>query len=80
VPVQILRLAKPGDASITVAICRQYFLGISCVKYTESLHKFLKFLRGGNADCDIIEIKPSILTIKVLSDGRDESAPAVGIR
>jgi hypothetical protein len=65
---------------MTVVISRrQYFLGISSVKYKESLHKFLKFLRGGNTD--ILEVKPfSTLTIKVLSDERDESALAVEIR
>jgi hypothetical protein len=79
---RILRLVKPGDALMTVAISRrQYSLGISCSKHTESSHKFLKFPRGGNADCGISETKLSlILTIKVSSDGRDESAPAVEIR
>jgi hypothetical protein len=78
----MLRLAKLGDALMAVAIsCRQYALGISPWRDTESVHKFLKFRRGGNVDFSTFPPSgPSISTTKVLSDGRDESAPAMEIR
>jgi hypothetical protein len=79
--VRILRLAKLGDALIAGAIsCRQYALGISRSQDTESVHKFLKSWRRANIDvCLTREGLKSVwmLTTKVLSNGRDESAPAV---
>jgi hypothetical protein len=76
--VEILRFAKLGDALIAVAISRsQYSLGISSEQATESLHKFLKSRRGGSIEFRTSLDHDLMLTIKALSDGRDESAPAV---
>lgn len=75
----MLRFAKPGDALMAAAIPRwQYFVGISKKQDTESVHKFLKSLRGGNSDCCILN--PVMSTIKVSIDERDVSALAVGIK